>query len=302
MTTHEKIVERIKFCLKEDENIVGVRPITVTKNNSTEEMGVAVKMADTPMEMCVYMTEDIPRVEQGYLSMDACAEGVAKAVRENREKTDHKSLLPPMDWNYWKERIIFSVVNREKNEEMLKEIPHIPFLDLAVVFRLVIEPGYATAVITNTVVNHFEICLVDLIRAAESQYTEKENFGFQPMDEILADAGVLKEDPKLKKNLKKEGNRMWILSNHEKEFGAGLIADRAAMKRVGEILGDDFYILPSSIHELIIMKASCPGISKIHLAAVVRHVNRTNVSQNEWLSDHIYRYSRKQKEVFLVEA
>ncbi len=306
MTTHEVIAEelakKIRFILKDEENITGVRPITVTKNNRKEEIGLAVKMADTPVEMIVHLPGYIPRVIRGSLSMNDCAEEMVSVIRENMKNEEYKNLVPPMEWDYWKERIIFCVINRKENEEMLKKIPHIPFLDLAVIFRLVIEPGYATAVITNTVMDRFDIRLVDLIRAAESQYAEKNNFGFEPMDEILADYRAETENPKNENVIREAENLMWVLSNREKEFGAGLIADRAAMEKVGEILDDDYYILPSSIHELIVLKASCSGVPERYMVDIVKQVNRTAVLEKDWLSDHVYYYSRKQKKVSLVEV
>ena len=41
-----------------------------------------------------------------------------------------------------KKRLIFTVINREKNRELLKEIPHRDFLDFAVIYRIVVKESW----------------------------------------------------------------------------------------------------------------------------------------------------------------
>lgn len=72
--------------------------------------------------------------------------------------------------------------------------------------------------------------------------------------------------------------------------GAGLLLCEDFWKEIREKFDDDFYILPSSIHELIIVPKSA-GMSKADLDAMVRDVNRTQVSDNEFLADNAFEAS-----------
>ena len=63
------------------------------------------------------------------------------------------------------------------------------------------------------------------------------------------------------------------------------------LEMIGEILKEDFYILPSSIHEMIILPKS-REIAKEELDAMIQDINHTQVDTEEVLSDHAYLYER----------
>ena len=62
-------------------------------------------------------------------------------------------------------------------------------------------------------------------------------------------------------------------------------------------IGENFYILPSSIHEVIII-AESQSPSKDDLQDMVRDINETQVDAEELLSDTIYYYNFKEKALF----
>ena len=70
------------------------------------------------------------------------------------------------------------------------------------------------------------------------------------------------------------------------------------MEKIGEFLGN-FYILPSSIHESIIVPASC-ALEASELIHMVRQVNETNVDPEELLSDNIYYYDKVEKSFAVI--
>ena len=63
----------------------------------------------------------------------------------------------------------------------------------------------------------------------------------------------------------------------------------AVMDNIAEKVGKDFYLLPSSIHEALVVPDR-PDMEVDSLAAMVREVNATQVAKDEQLSDHVYRY------------
>ena len=85
-------------------------------------------------------------------------------------------------------------------------------------------------------------------------------------------------------------DRMYILTNIYKVNGASMLLDSDMMQKVMEEVGSDFFILPSSIHEVLIVPADS-GMKSSDLETMVREVNDTEVSDTEILSYHVYRYS-----------
>lgn len=67
-------------------------------------------------------------------------------------------------------------------------------------------------------------------------------------------------------------------------------------EKVAALIGEDFYILPSSIHELIVVPESL-GMNRLQLENMVEEINQTEVEQEEILSNTVYRYIRKEKRV-----
>ena len=79
-----------------------------------------------------------------------------------------------------------------------------------------------------------------------------------------------------------------ILSNKHKTQGASIIFNKALMTRIAEKIGK-YYILPSSIHEVLIVPA-ISGNSAKELAQIVKRVNEESISERDKLSDNVYEY------------
>ncbi|MCC2253569.1 DUF5688 family protein [Ruminococcus sp. CLA-AA-H200] len=81
---------------------------------------------------------------------------------------------------------------------------------------------------------------------------------------------------------------MYVLTNKNKLFGAAGILLPSIQKRLKDFLKEDFFILPSSVHELILVKAkNCMKVSE--LEEMVKTVNKTEVIPEDRLSDSVYK-------------
>ena len=96
--------------------------------------------------------------------------------------------------------------------------------------------------------------------------------------------------------------KMYVLTNRRGIYGASFIADKQVLGSIAEKLGGDFAILPSSVHELIII----PEIKKHmlpELKTMVEDVNRTLVvEQGTFLSDNVYVYDAKKDMVAVYDG
>lgn len=84
---------------------------------------------------------------------------------------------------------------------------------------------------------------------------------------------------------------LYLLTNQDKCLGANCIFYPGQAERIGEMLEADFYVLPSSIHECLLLAADQANGAKL-LQKMVEEINRTQVEPQEVLSDHVYYYSR----------
>ena len=86
--------------------------------------------------------------------------------------------------------------------------------------------------------------------------------------------------------------KMFIISRKAKAEGAGFLTSTAFLNSIAEMLDNDFYILPSSIHECIVLPYS-KDIEVDELNTMIREVNVTQVEEHEVLSDHAYFFDRE---------
>ena len=89
---------------------------------------------------------------------------------------------------------------------------------------------------------------------------------------------------------------MYVLTNQNKLNGASCILYEHLLELFADRLGADLYILPSSVHEVILIPATS-DTSFAELSRMVKEVNETQVSPEEILSDHVYYFSRNSRSI-----
>ena len=198
-----------------------------------------------------------------------------------------------------KDKIVCRLVSFQKNSQLLEEIPYIPFLDLAIIFYcLVIENGngIGSIRITNSIMDEWGITTKMLYKTAI--YNTEKIFPkvFCPLKIMLKN--MLENDealmPGMQDNVKKcilqEEDAPFILTNERGINGAAVILYPGCLKEIGEITGLDLYILPSSIHELLVIPDD-GNVYTHELKHMIHEVNESCVVEEEVLSDQLYHYS-----------
>ena len=99
--------------------------------------------------------------------------------------------------------------------------------------------------------------------------------------------------------MKEQKLMMYILTNRRKCFGAAEILDKKTLRMVADQVGDGFIVLPSSVHETIVLPSK-EEAEYGRLADMVQAVNDTMVEAEERLSNHVYVYSRDEEMLKIV--
>lgn len=89
---------------------------------------------------------------------------------------------------------------------------------------------------------------------------------------------------------------LYVLTNESRLFGAAAIVDKKVLESFAKEHGSGFYIIPSSIHEVLLFLSEDLNVGE-RLAEMVHEVNSTEVSPEEVLSDHVYYFDRKTSEL-----
>lgn len=94
---------------------------------------------------------------------------------------------------------------------------------------------------------------------------------------------------------------LFVMSNGDYMNGASVILYKDVLRDFAKYMEHDLYILPSSIHEVILLLDDEYVQSSEELREMVRETNRMVVDQEEVLSDHIYHYDREKDEIRIAK-
>lgn len=195
-----------------------------------------------------------------------------------------------------KDKIVYKVVNYRSNEKLLEQVPHKRILDLAVVFYCLFDNEYgrsATALIYNNNLKNWNVTIDDVYKAALKNTPDLLHSKISSMAALFEKCGVNVdgEEVDLKDYVPSD---MYVLTNESKLNGAACILYENVLYDFAQKLGADLYILPSSVHEVILL----PKLSmfeKDELVNMVKEVNTEGVAADEVLSDHVYEYNRTER-------
>ncbi len=186
-----------------------------------------------------------------------------------------------------KDNIVLVLINAEANTELLKTIPHIKFLDLAFIFRWIItknEYGFSGSIINNSLAKNIDLDTDELFELAKANTRRL----LPPKMVTLKNALKAMNAPKdLLDNTPEYP--VFVLSNIYCVEGAAYIAFDDILSEIKNKLNENFYLLPSSINEVLIIPESfvTPQLVK----EMVKDVNNTIVTKTDKLSNNIYFYN-----------
>ncbi len=235
-------------------------------------------------------------------------EGIAQAVSEILDVC--KGRIPDCDidvskfadWGSIKTHIRARLVNTERNQEHLEKAPHRDFLDLSLEYYADMPEAFpgrqATIPIWDKHMLHWGVDEETLYQTAMENMEDADDMAFEGMDELLAPCWDIEKE--IKEGLL-NGCPMYVLGNKSRINGAVQICRQDMMGNVSGFFKQDFWILPSSIHEVILLPAGeYYGEDAEGLAGIVKEVNDTQLAPEEILSYHVYRYSRLTGEVSIA--
>lgn len=210
---------------------------------------------------------------------------------------EHISKTMKIDLENAKDNIVFQVVNTAWNEEMLQEIPHREFLDLSIIYRLIIsvdDEGVMSTIVYNNLAQELGMKEEELFGYAAKNtcriFPPSIGRMYEFMKEGLIDSGMSQEEADMLSETMPENDMLYVITNTQKLNGACSILYENDIHELATKLGTDLYILPSSIHECIAL--SVDAVELRDVVGMVETANRTEVSADEQLSDHVYYYNK----------
>ena len=255
------------------------------KNNGVVKDGVSVRYPDSNVAPTVYLDDLYGMHKDGY-SVSELVDSTMANLERCKGMTPE---MPVLTAESARENLYCVVLNTADNEEMLRNVPHEKLEDLSVVARFRVGQD-GSFLVTNDICKTLQMTAEEVLEAAHAN-TERAQYKCQSMGEVLRELMIHDGIPEVNADelIQMQGEQcpMWILSNESRVDGAVAITSQETLKAAHEKLGGDFYILPSSRHETILVPQSM--VSDVEdLKKMVREVNATEVSRVDKLSDSVY--------------
>lgn len=257
----------------------------IIKNNGVKYKALIIKLKSNAAAPTIYMDYYFGLYKQGKdfkFIMDSIYNNFKESVNK-LEVTENN----PIDLADYKDRIFIKAVNYEKNKERLEDCPFIPFLDMAITFRYLVskdDKEISSLLIRNDLMDAWELNTHSLYKTA--YYNTKKLF--PPIVRKMSD--VIKSY--VAEDVFVPDNEMYVLTNECGINGAAYITYKEILEDFGKDIFCDFYIIPSSIHEIILIPKKETEDEEM-LKMFVKGVNSTAIPKTDFLSDNVYLFTRE---------
>ena len=267
----------------------------VLKTNGVKLDGLSI-IYDTEdrINPVIYINDLYDRYADGELTFE-------EVVGEIIQVRDKSSAAPAIlnvvsditDWDKVSEHVYPFLINTESNHELLEDLVSRPFLDLSVIYVIRI-PGeaqdmWASVKITKGMLTRYGVDEDILHEQAMLNLRNKDSLQVRSLFDVIRELAHRDIIPR-----EVSAPNMYVLSNGSCNHGASQLLN---IGQLGEEYADrSFFVIPSSIHEAILVDYE-ENMDPETINEMIRDVNATVLDETDILSDHVYLYDGKTREL-----
>lgn len=293
---------------------------TVVKNNKQKKDAIVIRNSSSRMVPSIYLKQYYESLSKGRILIDIANEIVRRALNNQKDNEVDSEIS---EIHSVSDKIVFRLINRYMNRERLEEVPHVVIEDMAKVYYIVVRAdfeGVSSIAVTNELLQRWEVNIECIDRLAyentpcifpgtiKSLKEIMKDMLFNRYDELsgLGPSGDDKEmydqflSVILDTSTSSNNEEMYVLSNNKGINGASALLYPDLLHSFAKEHQTNLYILPSSIHEVILIPAH-KKFSRGTLREMVIDVNCTQVAIEEVLSNEVYYYDLRTNEFHIAK-
>lgn len=267
------------------------------KNNGVSQVGISIHMPGEKTSPIIYVESFYKEVKEGR-PIAGVMEEIAGLVKSSYTAGRITEGIHMEDFQYVKSYLKIALVNTNANSRKLSHMPHMEMEDLSMVCQVAVPlpDGMRIMQVTDDVLKEWKISKETLFDTAMKNTEKSESYIMRGMNDILKEMepgfeDSRKSDDVSKENVSSSGNQLYVLTNQENSWGASVMLCPSVMEHASRIFPKGFYILPSSVHEVMFIPKN-ELMSPQGLGQLVRDVNETMEDKTEILSGCIYEYDK----------
>lgn len=266
-------------------------PVEITldhhlKNNSVEMDSITIRNPKYNIAPTIYLNPYYARHLDG-VSMEDILFDIKRTYEKSAPCRDF-DVSKYTDYAQAKKSICMRLIHYERNRELLRETPHIRIEDLAVVFSYLLPMESDTSAsipVRRTHTMLWNVTAEQLFQQAIINSPRLLPVQIHSMEDLLMKMTFTDFPKDFESPIP-----MYVASNARNIYGASVILYPDFLDDLAEDFESDLTIIPSSVHEVIIIPDQHPD--PVTLTAMIQEVNELELTETEILSDHPYFYSR----------
>lgn len=264
-----------------------VRIKRVRKNNGVFLDCMVVQITNSVLSPSFHMDECFKNYLQG-MKVEEIVSNILSICEDSRAVKD--STFDFLEnFNNIRDRLVGHLVNREKNKDILEDVPHRDFLNLTIVYYCILDDQENSAggfMVRNHMMQEWGVTEERVHQEAVMNMKLRYPVQFMSISELM-------KNYLGQKDWKEENadTKLYVLSNVRRMYGAYWITEKEIQEKIADFFASDYYVLPSSVHECLLLPAQ-EGMDEKQLLSMVTDINRTQVADQEFLADAVYRYNR----------
>ena len=274
-----------------------IEEITVDKINGVSMEALVIHKDRVNLAPTIYLK---PYYEN-YLDGEGIREGSERLVEAfNRAvPRDDLDMKFYVDYETVRSGLYYKLISTERNRSLLDNIPHVPFLDLDIVFYYSLEKDgmpEGSILVRNSHMELWGVNTETLMRDARMNSPLSMPVRCREMKEVLSELKPDDTDLMIKWE---DLPPMYVISNRRMVNGASAILYPGILAGMSEQFGENIYIIPSSVHEVIIIPDDGRGDPE-YLRSMIYSINRTQLDPQDVLSDSLYYFDRETEKITIA--
>ena len=270
----------------------------VTKGNDRQLTGLMIRRDGENTLPTIYLEPYADQLAQG-----RPVEEIMKEIVQIRTEQDYRLPfeVPGLtDYSQVKPLLSIRLCDPEQNRKFLEDKPHTSCGVLAAAYRIQImenPDGAASAAVTDSMLSLWGITKEQLHQDALAAETARSHVCLYSMADMMEEMTTSTKAENLfdhDGSLEETAMPLYVLTNSARLNGAGMLARDGVLDKVGDLIGKNFYVLPSSVHEVLILPDTGNQKEK-ELEQMVKEINETQVAPEDRLSDKVQYYDRETK-------
>ena len=296
----EYIKSNVKDYLPENYKDADIQFTDVVKNNDVHLTGVLIKKENETLTPNIYINELYEKYSSG-MNLDEIVGDIAD-LRIEHDPPEEAQSIGSIFTNYEmvKQRLEIHLCDMELNRDKLKNQVYTEQGDFAATYHIKIGGDgmlRGSAAVTPNLLKGWGIT-EEQLREDSLRAEHSKGAVFTDIEELVAERTFgLKSTNLLDKQKdvidNEVGFSFYCLTSEEKRYGASMILQEDVMGKVSKLMGGDFYILPSSIHETLIVPTTTQ-MTLEDMSIMVQYVNKEAVEPEDKLSDKVQFYDSKE--------